>query len=211
MKTYKLKDVTVTEEEIKRLAIEAGIVEPEKVEKPFGELYVGLNGTLAFFLKEREAFGFSFSGKYVERSRGWERLQSKSWQPTTEDDRQRWEKLLLEKAESMGYENGNHKCLCLDTAEVKGGELYFDRQGNIWFGIKSYLANMVFNGETGEWAKIIEKTSVQDEWDSRSYLNKSEILISILKDSKSSKQLLRCIAEAMCIDNYDKDEEFTAY
>lgn len=174
-KTYNLKQhtvrasrISVTEEEIKRLAIEAGIIEPEKVEKPFGELYVNNeHGGLLYYTDNRSGFGFDRHGQWLKVEGTLFPLHMVGVQPATDSDKQRWKQLLLEKAESMGYENGNYKCLYMpkDTEQVSD-EFFLDCEGHVWMGIENKVTyNMVFNGETGEWAQIIipELTHAQIE------------------------------------------------
>lgn len=164
-KTYKLKEWTtrdvevhITEEEIKRLAIEAGIIEPEKV-KPFGYLYKYKSGSLVMHINEDLAFGFEIRGDSVDGfyNSGWFNLKSDDWQPATEADYKRWEELLLEKARSMGYENGNYKCLDTPSfTEKVSNEFFLCGRGSVWMGVDDgNECNMVFDSETGEWAEVI--------------------------------------------------------
>ncbi len=151
MKTYKLKDVTVTEEEIKRLAIEAGIVEPEKVDKAYssGELRY-----LKVFTGETKSFGFDLCANRWEKIEYSTPLSHNFWKPATDTDKQRWKELLLEKAESMGYENGNYKCLS-NPKLTATDRTHFIYQNGFVLHSNGFTTNMVFNGDTGEWAKII--------------------------------------------------------
>ena len=220
MRTYKLKDVTVTEEEIKRLAIEAGIVESEKVDKPYGELYKW-NESLAFHANEDLIFGFEIcEGSNINwHLNEWAALNELSvnyWRPANENDRQRWKELLLEKAESMGYENGNYECL-IDPSDktVINNNRFFYENGNVWHNGECLGKDnkKVFNGTTGEWAEIIKKTSVQDTYDQ---LDTKQQLITMhnalaFMSSNNAQSELDCVAKALGVDNYDKDEEFTAY
>ena len=152
--------LTISVEEIKRLAIEAGLIEPEKVEKPYGELMKHRHGALKVFTSQYVAFGFDAIGYFDPTGTGYN-LESDEWQPATQKDRDKFNELLLEKAESI-YSVGDRVEYMGYVGEIIG-EPYWatgsDTVGvltkgsgrpNDYFGL--------FDRETGEWAQITIST-----------------------------------------------------
>ena len=68
---------------------------------------------------------------------------------------------------------------------------------------------MIFDGSTGKWAEIIEKVSVQDEWDKLTPDERIKILGTIASKELSRNALLRIIGEYLDIDNIDINQAFT--
>jgi hypothetical protein len=208
MKTYKVNNLEITEEEVKRLAIEAGLI---KEEKPLNRLYVSHDKlALIWFTDNREGFGFDRHEDWTVLGDNCISLSDKWWTLATDEYQQQWNKLLIQHAESKGYTNDNHKCLNRDN-KIKGTNNFITYDGNVFrLNLNGSYTTKVFNGSTGEWATIIEKVSVQEEWDKLTPENKMSVLRRSFRSiCGSDDHILNVISSKMELDNIDNKEKFT--
>jgi hypothetical protein len=156
--------IKLDKEEIKRLAIESGLIESEKVEKPYGKLYVhhGNSEYLKVFTEETVTFGFEDNHWTVNKFST--ALSLDFWKPATQSDRDKFNELLLAKAESMGYEDGNYECLVLPNHTHKHYDRYVSQYGDLYTHNECGASrNKVFDGTTGEWSKITIPTLTHEQ------------------------------------------------
>ena len=214
MKTYKVNNLEITESQVKKLAIEAGLI---KEEKPLNRLYKHEKGALYTFTSNTSGFGFEHDEVWQECDH-LVHLDQSCWKSATPEDQKQWERLLIQHAESKGFVIGakiNNENLFdhLDFPnEFTIKELpEIQNNGEVWVKTGSY-SETIFS--KGNWATIIEKVSVQDRFDELES-DKSRLVVMsnalAYMSCNNGQSELDVIAQALHIDDYHKDEEFTAY
>ena len=165
MKAYKTKEInaeldspswddntliSLDKERLKNWMIKKG--HREEV-KPLNTWYKSnqVNKSIAFFPDDsgKTTFGTDHNGEW--RNGVFLGLNIHDWQPCPESE---WQEMLIQEAENKGYKNGNYKCLDAPNATVCALGVFTVDSGDVWYGTQS-SANKVFDGQTGEWAKII--------------------------------------------------------
>lgn len=118
--------------------------------KPLNTWYKYNDGSIFYFTETNKAFGFNTVLGSWSIAAGF-RLSDELWQPCPKKE---WKSMLIQEAKNTGFKNGNYNCLDAPNATVCALGVFTVDSGDVWYGTQSN-ANKVFDGQTGEWAKII--------------------------------------------------------